>query len=69
MERPVLKHNVENPNETWVNTPGFVAFYVVAFCGVHVVLLSVPVLSTEMVWTLTNAFHSIVRRGHSGCTL
>ena len=56
----VLKYNVQNPNTTWVNGPGFIAFYIFLVVVVHLVLLSIPFLSNELVWTLTNVAHSVV---------
>ena len=54
-----LKYNPMNPNETWVNHPGFIAMYLVLFVICHLVLLSLPI-STELVWTLTNVCHCVV---------
>ncbi|EDQ87934.1 uncharacterized protein MONBRDRAFT_32962 [Monosiga brevicollis MX1] len=55
-----LKYSVSNPNETWINSNGFILFYFFAILVVHLVLLSFPFLSTESVWTLTNTVHSLV---------
>lgn len=54
-----LKYNATNPNETWVDHPGFIAMYLVLFVICHLVLLSLPI-STELVWTLTNVCHCLV---------
>lgn len=54
-----LKYNPMNPNETWVNHPGFIAMYLVLFVICHLVLLSLPI-STELVWTLTNVCHCVI---------
>ncbi|EGD76125.1 hypothetical protein PTSG_00832 [Salpingoeca rosetta] len=54
-----LKYNAMNPNETWVNHPGFIAMYLVLFTACHLVLLSLPI-TTELVWTLTNVCHSLI---------
>lgn len=56
----VLHHDVTNPNATWVNSNGFMLFYIVAVAATHLVLLSIPVLSTEQAWTLTNVVHAVV---------
>ena len=49
-----------NRNETWLNNNGFFVWYILIVLAAHIVLLSLPILSTGMVWTLTNALHSLV---------
>ena len=56
-----LKYNAANPNTTWINSNGFIAFYLVLVVAVHLILLSVPLCPTEWAWTCTNALHSLVR--------
>eukprot|EP00730_Choanoeca_flexa_P010034 TRINITY_DN14895_c0_g1_i1.p1 TRINITY_DN14895_c0_g1~~TRINITY_DN14895_c0_g1_i1.p1 ORF type:complete len:152 (+),score=17.30 TRINITY_DN14895_c0_g1_i1:97-552(+) len=58
-----LKYNAQNPNTTWINNTGFIAFYIFIFLAVHFVLLSFPFFSNEIVWTLTNILHSVVTFG------
>jgi hypothetical protein len=52
--------NPLNPNETWVNARGIWLWYVLLILISHLMLLSIPFLSTADVWTLTNVFHSVV---------
>eukprot|EP01147_Barroeca_monosierra_P010090 gene10090-2258_t len=54
-----LKYNATNPNETWVNHPGFIAMYLVLFIVSHFALLSIPI-TTELAWTFTSVFHSLI---------
>ena len=50
-----------NPNRAWILTPGLWLWYLLIVVLWHIALLSVPVFSTMLAWTLTNITHSLVR--------
>lgn len=50
----------QNPNSTWLNSKGIWFTYVIFTFTMHLILLSLPFLSTPVAWTLTNVFHNII---------
>ncbi len=50
----------ENPNEQWLYARGMSIAYMTTVLIVHLALISIPFISTEDAWTLTNALHSLV---------
>ena len=53
-----------NPNRYWLNSKGMWAGYLTAVAILHILLLSMPFLSTPMAWTLTHVVHNIVSATH-----
>ncbi len=51
----------ENPNEEWVHARGMWLSYTATTLVAHLALLSLPFISTDTAWSLTNALHSVVR--------
>ena len=47
-------------SDAWLSARGFWATYLLCILAGHLVLLSIPVISTETAWTLTNVLHAIV---------
>jgi hypothetical protein len=60
-------HGDSNPNTNWLDSRGFWLSYGVGVLVLHLVLLSVPVFSIPVAWTLTNLIHNTVCPG--SCTL
>lgn len=54
-------HGNENPNVNWLESRGFYLFYLIFLSVFHLILLSLPFISTPMAWTLTNITHNMVR--------
>lgn len=52
-------HGNQNPNEDWTNSKGFYIFYIIFVTVFHLVLLSIPFISTALAWTLTNITHNL----------
>lgn len=54
-----------NPNARWLNSRGMWAGYLTSVAILHLLLMSIPWLSTAMAWTLTHVIHNVVslRRG------
>eukprot|EP00042_Codosiga_hollandica_P054388 m.735245 g.735245 ORF g.735245 m.735245 type:complete len:154 (+) comp58890_c0_seq2:1927-2388(+) len=50
----------ESANAAWVHARGMWLAYLTTVVLAHLLLLSIPVLSTEAVWTLTNVLHAVV---------
>ncbi|XP_035427548.1 ORM1-like protein 2 isoform X1 [Cygnus atratus] len=55
-----VAHSELNPNTRVTSSRGSWLAYGMAVGALHVVLLSVPVLSVPVVWTLTNVLHNLV---------
>ncbi|KAM9177150.1 LOW QUALITY PROTEIN: ORM1-like protein 2 [Mergus octosetaceus] len=55
-----VAHSELNPNTRVASSRGSWLAYGLAVGALHVVLLSVPVLSVPVVWTLTNVLHNLV---------
>jgi hypothetical protein len=51
----------QNPNTSWLNSKGIWFTYVIFTTTMHLILLSLPFLSTAASWTLTNVLHNVVR--------
>lgn len=60
-------HGNENPNVDWVESRGFYLFYLIFLAVFHLILLSLPFITTEMAWTLTNISHNMVRPFNELC--
>ncbi len=50
----------QNPNSSWLNSKGIWFTYVIFTFAMHLILLSLPFLTTAMSWTLTNVCHNLV---------
>ena len=55
-----------NPNASWLNSRGMWLGYLTTVVILHLVLMSIPLLSTAMAWTLTHVIHNLVRKHHRG---
>ncbi|PSN43745.1 ORM1-like protein 3 [Blattella germanica] len=51
-------HGESNPNTTWLQSRGLWISYVLGVLTLHLILLSVPILSVALAWTLTNLIHN-----------
>ena len=59
-------HGDVNPNSSWLNGKGLWLSYGLGVLLLHLILLSLPFLSTAVAWTLTNLIHNLVLLyGHS----
>ncbi|CAI8035982.1 ORM1-like protein 1 [Geodia barretti] len=50
---------ITNPNASWLNTRGMWLGYLTSVAILHFILLSVPLFSTAMAWTLTHVVHNV----------
>lgn len=55
-----VAHSEQNPNTTWLNSKGIWFTYIIFTATMHLILLSLPFLTTATAWTLTNVFHNLV---------
>lgn len=53
-------HGDVNPNSSWLNGKGLWLSYGLGVLLLHLILLSLPFLSTAVAWTLTNLIHNMV---------
>ena len=53
-------HGEVNPNSTWHSTRGAWLSYLTGLVALHILLLSIPILSIPTAWTLTNFIHNMV---------
>ena len=53
-------HGESNPNTTWLQSRGLWISYALGVLTLHLILLSVPILSVPLAWTLTNLIHNTV---------
>ena len=53
-------HGDVNPNSSWLNGKGLWLSYGLGVLLLHLILLSLPFLSTAVAWTLTNLIHNLV---------
>ncbi|KAF4520679.1 hypothetical protein B566_EDAN006355 [Ephemera danica] len=53
-------HGDSNPNTNWLDSRGLWLSYGMGVLILHLVLLSIPVLSVPVAWTLTNLIHNTV---------
>ncbi|KAG8230830.1 hypothetical protein J437_LFUL010227 [Ladona fulva] len=51
-------HGESNPNTVWLQSRGLWLSYIVGVLTLHLILLSVPLLTIPMAWTLTNLIHN-----------
>jgi len=51
-----------NPNASWLNSRGMWLGYLTTVVILHLVLMSIPLLTTAMAWTLTHVIHNLVRK-------
>ncbi|KAJ9588243.1 hypothetical protein L9F63_018407 [Diploptera punctata] len=51
-------HGESNPNTTWLQSRGLWISYALGILTLHLILLSVPILSVALAWTLTNLIHN-----------
>lgn len=51
-------HGESNPNTTWLQSRGLWISYALGMLTLHLILLSVPILSVPLAWTLTNFIHN-----------
>lgn len=56
----VLTASDPNPNASWLNHRGMWLGYLTTVAMLHLLLMSIPLLSTAMAWTLTHVLHNIV---------
>ncbi|RMZ92864.1 ORM1 1 [Brachionus plicatilis] len=54
-----VAHSEQNPNVSWLNSKGIWFTYVIFVFTMHLILLSLPFLSTAVAWTLTNVLHNV----------
>ena len=54
-------HGEVNPNSSWHSSRGAWLSYLTGVLTLHLLLLSVPVISVSTAWTLTNVIHNLVR--------
>ncbi|KAL7635612.1 UNVERIFIED_CONTAM: hypothetical protein RMT77_013429 [Armadillidium vulgare] len=52
-------HGEVNPNSSWHSTRGAWLSYVCGVITLHLLLLSMPLLSISAAWTLTNVIHNL----------
>lgn len=53
-------HSCSNPNTTVWNSKGIWLTYILMILFLHFTLLSIPVISVETAWTLTNILHGVM---------
>lgn len=53
-------HGESNPNTNWLDSRGLWISYAMGMLVLHLILLSVPVFSVAVAWTLTNIIHNLV---------
>ncbi|KAG8283998.1 ORM1-like protein 3 [Homalodisca vitripennis] len=54
-------HGEPNPNTTWLQSRGFWIAYSLGLLVLHLILLSVPVFSIPVAWTLTHQIHTVLQ--------
>jgi len=55
-----VAHSEQNPNTSWLNSKGIWFTYIIFTTTMHLILLSLPFLTTPVAWTLTNVCHNLV---------
>ena len=53
-------HSEVNPNTRVMSSRGMWLSYLLCIGLLHVILLSIPIVSVPVVWTLTNLIHNLV---------
>jgi len=54
-------HGEPNPNTTWLQSRGFWIAYTLGLLTLHLILLSVPIFSIPIAWTLTHQIHTVLQ--------
>lgn len=49
-----------NPNSSWLNSRGVWLTYIILLFTLHLILLSIPYITTSVAWTLTTSIHNLV---------
>ncbi|KAA0199632.1 hypothetical protein HAZT_HAZT001022 [Hyalella azteca] len=52
-------HGEVNPNSSWHSSRGAILSYLTGVAVLHVLLLSIPIFSVPIAWTLTNCIHNM----------
>lgn len=55
-----ITSSVNNINSVWLHSRGLWLSYLIGVLILHFVLLSLPFLTVESTWTLTNVLHNFV---------
>ena len=55
-------HGDVNPNKNWIESRGMYVFYFITIFSLHLILLSLPMISISMAWTITNIMHNLVNQ-------
>ena len=55
-----VANSEQNPNVSWLNSKGIWFTYIIFTFMMHLILLSLPFLSTAVAWTLTTVCHNVV---------
>ncbi|CAO1310215.1 unnamed protein product [Diamesa hyperborea] len=52
-------HGDVNPNKNWIESKGMFVFYFITIVSLHLILLSLPMISISIAWTMTNIIHNL----------
>ncbi|CAO1354653.1 unnamed protein product [Diamesa serratosioi] len=52
-------HGDVNPNKNWIESRGMYVFYLITIVSLHLILLSLPMISISMAWSMTNIMHNL----------
>lgn len=58
-------HGDVNPNKNWIESKGMFVFYFITIVSLHLILLSLPMISISIAWTMTNITHNLVTKNKS----
>lgn len=53
-------HGDCNPNTTWLKSRGLWLSYTIGMLVLHLIILSVPLLTIPIAWTITNLIHNLI---------
>lgn len=53
-------HGCANPNSTWLQSKGLWLSYCIGILVTHLIILSLPFLTVELAWSVTNIIHNTV---------
>lgn len=56
---PTNRAQSSNPEVSWWDGRGVWIVYLLFFATLHVFLVSLPIVSVPMAWTITNIFHNL----------
>lgn len=56
---PTTRAQSANPEVSWWDGRGVFLFYLLFFATLHILLVSLPILSVPMAWTITNLLHNL----------